>query len=232
MDKWVYFFDYPSSASRCRKQVGFDREQKGEKKMPTPKFFIAQTTTKYFETEALNKKFNALAKDPGISALSARLVEDGYKPLTKGDNAYFGVMQVFKGNSGETATFEMSLQSYGKPASKDTAAIAMVKISSGKDSEAYKFSLVAPSGNFEKHSEFFVDASNRIRVANSFLSRWKACLQRACLATCLGSLVTCSGTWAAYLGCVAAVCGSCATVCAACASCKCKWWCKWIGCCH
>jgi hypothetical protein len=200
--------------------------------MANPTFFIASETTSFLTADAVSKRFATISKDAGISGLSQKLMGAGFKPMTKGKNAYFGVTRKWKGSDGQTATFEMQLQSYSKAGSKDTAAVAMVTIRSGNNSDTYRFSLIAPNGDFEKQVEAFADANNKVKTAKSWYTRWRDCVKRRCAAVCLGSLTTCSGTWAAYLACVAAACGGCALTCTGCATCRCRFWCKWaVGCC-
>lgn len=197
-----------------------------------PQPFVIREDTKIPSAAALKGRFAALSKEPGIKALSTKLVEEGFKPVVTGKNAFFGVTETFKSNKGETATVTIEVQSYQKTGSKDAAAVGNVRVKSGKNEATYRFSLVAPKGDFEKAEEHTVDRGNKVKKANSWYTRWRSCLRSRCAAACLGALVTCGGTWAAYFWCVVARCGGCVLRCAGCASCDCRWWCRWaVGCC-
>lgn len=200
--------------------------------MPKRPLYVASETTKLAQPIEVGRQFSRLSRDPGVQALIADLDAKDFKPVARGPNAFFGLTKAYKSSDGKTATFGLSLQSYSKAGSGDEAAVAVITITSGKESDTYRFSLVAPKGDFRNAVERRVDARNTVRLANSWWSRCKACLKKKCIAVCLGALVTCSGTWAAYLACVAAACGGCFVACAACAACNCRWWCKWAaGCC-
>lgn len=190
--------------------------------------------TKATELATLSKDFEAISKKPGIKALSEKLAGQGFKPEKKaGKNAYFGATETLKSNDGKTATFDIKLQSYNKAGSKDKGAVGIVTAKSGRNSETYEFSLLAPSGDFEKAVEFTVDRNKKVQKAKSWYTRWRRCLRDRCATVCLGSLVTCSGTWAAYFWCVVAACGGCVLRCSGCASCNCSFWCRWaVGCCR
>lgn len=205
--------------------------------MAQPTFVTNISTTlptKPQELAALSKSFETVAKKPGMKALSEQLVGQGFKPeKTAGKNAFFGATETVKSDDGKTATFDIKVQSYSKAGSKDKAAVVIVTAKSGQNSETYQFSLMAPGGDFEKAAEFTVDKNNKVKKANSWYTRWKACLRDRCATACLGALVTCTGTWAAYFWCVVARCGGCVLRCSACASCNCSFWCKWaVGCCR
>jgi hypothetical protein len=200
--------------------------------MPPPKTFVSNVATRLLQESAAAKKMKSISNEPGLKALSNRVVDRGFAPKTKGKDAYFGVSETIKSNDGKVATFEVYIQSYTKTGSKDVAAVGVAMVKSGKNSSTYQFSLMAPGGDFENAIEHRVDKSNRVLKANSWFTRWRSCLRSRCIATCLGALTTCSGTWAAYFWCVVAACGGCVLRCAGCASCNCSFWCRWaVGCC-
>ncbi len=201
--------------------------------MPAPKIFVSRVATKIPEVADLSAHFKAAAARPAIKSLSTHLASQGFKPVTAGKDAYFGVTEKYTSNDGRTATFEIRLQSYQKGGSKDRAAVGTVTVRAGTHTDTYNFNVVAPNGKFQQAVEYTVDASNNLKKAKSWWSCWVACLKRSCVTTCLTSLVTCSGTWAAYFWCVVGRCGGCVTKCAGCCSCDCRWWCKWAaGCCN
>lgn len=201
--------------------------------MPAPKTFVANLSTDLHDTATTARKVERLAKKPPAAALSAHLASSGFKPVTRGKDAFFGATNKFKSNDGKTATFEIVVQSYAHTSSKDVAALATVTFTSGENSKSYHFALVAPKGDFESAIEHTVDRSNKVVRAHSWYTRWKQCLRGRCASACLGALVTCAGTWAAYFWCVVGACGGCVLRCAGCASCDCRFWCRWgVGCCE
>jgi hypothetical protein len=201
--------------------------------MPAPRTYVTDIGTKIKSATVVARELRSFVRDPGMVALTGKLTAESYKPVPHGPNAYAGWTNSYKSSDGKTATFELTLQSYKKPGSKDAAAVGVVSVKSGRNSLAYRFVLVAPGGDFEKAVEFKVGRANKVVMANSWWSCWKSCLRNRCSSACLGALATCSGSWAAYFWCVVARCGGCVLGCSACCGCDCSWWCRWaVRCCN
>jgi len=194
--------------------------------------FVTAETTKVDEATVVRRHLGRHAKDPGVQALAKDLDKQGFKPLKAGNKAFFGAEQTYKSSEGKTASFSIDIQSYRKAGSKDEAALGVATFTSGKDTETYRFTLVAPSGNFDKARERKVDPRNAVRDAKSWWTAFRDCSKR-CGTPCAAALVSCTGTWTAYLWCLVATCGGCVLRCVACASCNCSVWCRWAaGCCR
>lgn len=199
--------------------------------MPRQLFVTAETATLEKATVAA-RHLARHTKDPGVQALVMDLGKQGFQPLKTGNKAFFGTQKSYKASDGTTAQFSLNIQSYRKAGSKDEAALGVATFTSGKEKETYRFTLVAPNGNFNKARERKVDARNAVRAANSWWTAFRGCA-RGCGTPCAAALVSCSGTWTAYLWCLAATCGGCVLRCVGCASCNCRWWCRWAaGCCR
>ncbi len=182
-------------------------------------------------------------KEPDLSLLFTEVQRRGYKPVA-GPKASLGYRETCRADqdvkppAGTTGaairdlSFELSLQSFSKPQSRDQAAVATVTISAGMNIETYTILLEAPNGNFAQASEFLVK-NNAVVKASSWWTCINRCVRRSCTSACIEAAFTCSGTWAAYIWCFLAKCGSCGGKCLVCCTCNCKWWCRWIsGCCR
>jgi hypothetical protein len=200
--------------------------------MAQSKNYITNTSTKLLDATELKSKFTTLNKKSPVKALSTELSNTGFKAIT-GKDAYFGGTETYKTSDGKSLSVSFAFQSYTNSSTKDEGTIGVITLKSSEgESYTYNFSLIASKGDFNKITEYFADKNNKVVKTNSWSSRWKACLKKKCVSTCVAALLTCSGTWAAYFACVALVCGGCCTLCVACASCECKWWCKGVsGCC-
>lgn len=208
------------------------RAQISESYKDAPELYLASFTTKLLELSSVEAKLTTLYRQASVRALQARVLAEGFKPVTEGEKAFFGHANTYKSNDGKTATFEIIVHSYMKAGSKDQAAIASVKIKAGDKSDTYHFLLIAPNGDFEKVQEFTLGQNDAVVPANSYWDRFRACLADKCGSACLSAIPTCSGTWTAFLWCLIRKCGTCVLRCTACAACDCRWWCKWAaGCC-
>ncbi|MBI4716518.1 MAG: hypothetical protein HY763_01825 [Planctomycetes bacterium] len=200
--------------------------------MPAPKEFLASVVTDFPAAAALKSRAATLDRELGRKALMDRLVGAGFRPVATGKDAYFGVTNKYTANNGKKVTVECVMQSYRKTGSRDAAAVGTVTVKADQETETYRFSLVAPDGDFDRMVEHTVDKNNKVRPAHSWFSCIKNCFKKKCVGACLTALTTCSGTVAAYFWCVVARCGGCGLGCLGCCACDCRWWCKWaIGCC-
>jgi hypothetical protein len=203
------------------------------------------------QTEVLDEAESARDLEARLSAAPGKLkkLEDeatkrGYKAET-GPRSTVAIRhkvraaQAVKPPAGEQGApvkevqFEVSLRSYKKAGSKDTAAVGTMTVIAGQTRDEYDVLLEAPGGNMGKAREFKLHGNNVV-PANSWWTAARGCVTSKCGSACIAALTTCPPTsWAAYLLCLAARCGGCWVKCAACASCNCRWYCKWAtGCCR
>ena len=212
-----------------------------EENMPTGPN-IAAVRIELLDPAKVMQSVQSRAMRGPLAVLKNEAEKRGYAAATGAKNAY-GYRHVFvatkeikppKGETGaavKETSVEIHVQSFTKKGSKDQAALMVVTIQAGTNTETREMLLEAPGGNFATPKEYVI-VNNKVTPAKSWWTAFVSCLKSKCIANCLSALLKCSGTWAAYLACVLATCAACGTYCVACATCNCKWWCKWaVGCC-
>lgn len=155
------------------------------------------------------KRLNQLTKkDKKLSVLKNVLENNGFHPQKEAKNL-LGTEDIFLNKNREKVIIEVYLQDYLKPGSEDTAALAWVSVSVGKNPVVYPFYLIAPKGNFEKGIEYSVDDDFELYKEN----RWQSCIKeyfkQKCIASNICILYTRSQSWAPYLLNIAYTCRHC-----------------------
>lgn len=182
---------------------------------------------------AVASQIKELATSREGQALNSLLRQNGFSAKTGKEN-YFGWEVEYRGKDQKSLKSKLILQDYGKPGSKDIAALASVSLTSGDQTSTYQFALIAPNGEVEKPQEYRVNENFKVEPAHSLWSCFVNRVRLQCVGVCISALTTCpTSSWAAYLGCIAGRCGGCAAKALACCACNSKWWCRGVvGSCH
>jgi hypothetical protein len=202
---------------------------------------MVRETTEVVDHPTAQKKFKEhLASRPDLKRLQDEAKKRGYQAKDTAEETFaFRATTKASGQVkapiriGGAAVQDVEVELVGQSVTKgrNQGAIVACTVRAGRNEETYDFYLEAPGGQFERATEWTVEAGKVVQ-ANSWWSAWVGCLRSRCASTCLSALWQCSGTWTAYFWCVVAKCGGCVLKCAACSTCDCSWWCRWaVGCC-
>ena len=200
--------------------------------MPSP--YIKATTLDYLEHVAVRADMARLLQtDLGMKSLKSEIDDAGFKPVA-GSKGAWGTKGSWTRNDDQTVKFEISLQGFAKPGSKDSMALLIMTMTGPKgETDTYRCSLRAPAGKLANVVERYVDKNNKVLLANSYWTRAWNCIRSTCGGPCVRSLTGCTAGIVPCIVSVLTVCGGCAVKCLACAGCNCRWWCKWaVGCCR
>jgi len=95
--------------------------------MAQVKTYIAEASSKIYDTAQLKSKFISLNKKTPVKALSSELSKNGFKPLT-GKSDYYGGSEKIKSSDGRTESMDFAFQSYSKASSKDAGAVGVITL--------------------------------------------------------------------------------------------------------